>query len=583
MSTKLSFLHFALELRLHIYRDYFQLDGGYVYNAKSDKLKTSDDQPIDLSLMLTCRTIANETMHMPLSLNAVTFSTLYREDWRSLAGCFNVVATYYRHLEGDLVLHLAEFMTPEMYEQYALKYPDFANQLEAVSRNHRLGWLRDNNRRANEAIAAESGSPHAQTWVETERLSGNRCCGSLGRFVDHYVNLHLDQRQHHWSDGFSRAHRERDSYSHPSNTWYGSDSVVQDALSYCLRLIADKKPVQFADHLREIFPHWTGPDIGIDGIWEYPDKWHYEGPPASPDEPFEHSSDEDDGGSGSHNDQDDEDEGGSDTDVYVPSGFHCREKIRFSATANAIRFLNRIPVNDPHTHARGLAPSVQENPSLQIIRRVSLLDCIIGISLMPSLLMRILQRGERINLEPQWIRCSLSRNIGYWIRDALVVKDVGIPAKSFTLLLQAGSHQDYCTELLQRIVHRDVAWYRLYNLRLEGGTFHHDDFSSYAIPRRMMRDEDVEAIDKLLNQTSEVLSTDFNTGNSLDAQALASQTKDLDGFDWYRKWQLLDGSLWQEIPPVLKYDRLADIIELRTDNGQLVANPQSTQRLNRDF
>ncbi|PNP78868.1 hypothetical protein FNYG_07733 [Fusarium nygamai] len=493
MSTKFNFLHFPLELRLHVYRDYFQLDGGYVYDAKSDKLKTSDDQPIDLSLMFTCRTIANETRNMPLSLNAVTFWTLYREDWRSLAGCFNVVATYYRHLAGDLVLHLAEFMTPEMYEQYALKYPDFANQLEEVSRNHRLGWVRYNNRRANEVIAAESGSADEQTRVEVERLTGIRCCGSLGRFADHYVNLHLDQRQHHWSDGFSRAHRDRDSYSHPSNTWFGSDSVVRDALSYCLRLIADKQSVQFANHLRAIFPHWTGPDIvqdflslrfdnwaipsesdvkkairllGIDGIWEYPDKWHYDGPPPSPDEPWEHSSDEDDSDSGSHNDQDDEDAYGPDTNVYIPSGLHCREKIRFSATANAIRFLKRIPgqciwlkhlvlhedfdsVNDPHTHARGLAPFVQENPSLQILRRVSLLDCIIGILFPPSLLMRILQRGERINLQPQWIRYSLSRNIGYWIRDALVVKDVGIPAKSFTLLLQAGSHQDFCTDLLQ--------------------------------------------------------------------------------------------------------------------------------------
>ncbi|KAF4474640.1 hypothetical protein FAGAP_12794 [Fusarium agapanthi] len=126
-------------------------------------------------------------------------------------------------------------------------------------------------------------------------------------------------------------------------------------------------------------------------------------------------------------------------------------------------------VNDPHTHARGLAPFVQENPSLQIFRRVSLLDCIIGI------LMRILQRGERIQPEPKWIRSSLSRNIGYWIRDALVVKEVGFPTKCFTLRLEAGSHQDFCTDLLQRIVHRDVAWCRAYKLLEAHGTFQKDD------------------------------------------------------------------------------------------------------------
>ncbi|KAF5547881.1 hypothetical protein FMEXI_4979 [Fusarium mexicanum] len=580
MSTKRCFLSVPSELRLHIYHYYFQLEGGYVYDAKSDKLKTSDGQPIDFSLMFTCRTIANEAMHLPLSVNTVTFSTLYREDWRNLAGCFNVVSTYYRHLEADLVLHLAEFMTPEMYGLFALIYPRFANGLETVSRNHRLHYADHNRRRA--------------TDVMYERWKGNRCCASLQSFFTDYVNMVVDPPRHQCYAGFSRAHRKRDSYSHPSNTSVGSDSLVQDALSYYLRLIADKKPVQFANHLHVIFPHWTGSDIvrdflhlrfdnwaipsesdvknaikllDIAEIWGFPDNWHYEGPPPSPDEPFEHSSDEDDGDNGgdngSNNGSDNED--GSDTDTYIPSGLHCREKIRFSAAANAIRFLKRIPgqriwlkylvlhedfdsVNDPHTHARGLAAFAKENPSLQILRRVSLLDCIIGISYQPCTMMRILQRGERIELEPKWIRLSLSRKIGYWIRDALFVREVGIPTKCFTLRLEAGSHQDFCTDLLQRIVHRDVAWCRAYKLLEARGTFHHDEMSNFAFPRKMIRDEDVEAVDELANRTSGLLSADFNTGVPLDAHALADQTEHLHGYDWVTKWQLWDGSLGQQIP-----------------------------------
>ncbi|KAF5661208.1 hypothetical protein FCIRC_11912 [Fusarium circinatum] len=174
MSTKRCFLSVPSELRLHIYRAYFQLDGGYVYDVKSEKLKTSDGQPIDFSLMFTCRTIANEARHLPLSVNTVTFSTLYREDWRSLAGCFNVVATYYRHLEADLVLHLAEFMTPEMDGLFALKYPDVASRLKAVSRNHRHDWQVHNDRRVNEVMAADSGTADERTRDEVERLKGMR-------------------------------------------------------------------------------------------------------------------------------------------------------------------------------------------------------------------------------------------------------------------------------------------------------------------------------------------------------------------------------------------------------------------------
>ncbi|KAF5593718.1 hypothetical protein FPANT_5084 [Fusarium pseudoanthophilum] len=643
MSTKFNFLNFALELRLHIYRDYFQLDGGYVYDAKSDKLKTSDNQPIDLSLMFTCRTIANETRHLPLSVNTITFSTLYREDWRSLAGCFNVVTSYYRHLQADLVLHLAEFMTPEMYGQIALEYPNFSNQLEALSRHHRLRWLVHNNRRVNEVMAAESGSADERTRDEVERLKGMRCCMSLQGFLNNYVNsVVFDQGPDQSYAGFSRIHHSRDLDSRRSEFGPGSDSEIVDAMSYCLRLIADKKPLQFANHLRAMFPQWTGPDIvqsflrlrfdswaipsekevknaisllDIDGIWEFPDRWHSKRPPLSEadmaqrlGESFDNSDDdqdddqddEDDEENGEDDEEDDDDEDDDicdpDTNVYNHDGLQCREKIRFSAAANAIRFLKRIPgqrihlkhlvlhedfdsVNDPHTHARGLAPFVKENPSLHIVRRVSMVDCIIGLSyyVKPSTAVGCLQRSGGIKVEPKQIKGCLPHNISFWIKDALDVKDVGIPAKSFTLRLEAGRHRDFCTDLFQRIVHREIAWSRAYKLLNARGIFHHRELTPCVLyDGWMLCDDEVEAIDKLVNQTSGVLSADFNTGVALDAQALAKETEHLDGYHWVAKWHLWGRSLKRELPPPLSYDKLADIFEFRTDDGQLVANPQST-------
>ncbi|KAF5248426.1 hypothetical protein FANTH_5924 [Fusarium anthophilum] len=601
MSTKRCFLRLPSELRLHIYRDYFQLDGGYVYDAKSDKLKTSGDQPIDLALILTCRTIADETRHLPLSLNAVTFSTLYREDWRSLAGCFNVVTTYYRYLEADLVLHLAEFMTPEMYGLFALKYPDVANQLEALSRDHRLRYLDENNVNLNQVMAVESGSGANRTQIEHWR--GRRCCVAVQDILAG-VNSVLE-----WQDdgycGFVGIHRDRNNRGHPSKTWLGCESEVQDALSYCLRLIADKQSVQFANHLGLIFPQWTGSDLvqdflhlrfdnwaipsetevknamrllDIDGIWEFPDRWHY------PGDDYDSDDDQDD----------DQDNGDYEDDIQVPSGLQCREKIRFSAAASAIRFLKRIPgqrirlkhlvlhddfdsVNDPHAHARGLAPFAEENPSLQIVRRVTFLDCIIGVRDPPDFVVELLQRGERITSSPIF---SLSHDIGYWIKDALIMKDVGIPAKSFALLLEAGSHQDFCTNLLQRIVHRDVAWCRSYDLRLTRGTFSHDEGSSRDLPMMILHSEDMEAIDELVNRTSGVLSADFNTGVALDVQALTKQTDHVHGFNWIARWRLRvrDNSLElaEAMPPEQSYDRLDDIFEFQTDDGHVVTNLQST-------
>ncbi|KAF5661209.1 hypothetical protein FCIRC_11913 [Fusarium circinatum] len=374
------------------------------------------------------------------------------------------------------------------------------------------------------------------------------------------------------------------------------------------------------DFLRVRFDSWAIPSekevkdairlLDIDGIWEFPDMWYSKPPPRVPDslldEPLESSSDEDGSDSGSNDDQDDEDDedyeyydddddDDNEGDLQVPSGLQCREKIRFSAAANAIRFLKRIPgqrihlknlvlnedfdsVNDQQTHARGLAPFFKENPSLQIVRRVSMVDCIIGLSYIgPSTVVLCLESGQRIKVNPRWIKNSLSRDVSYWIKDALGVKDAGIPLKSLTLRLEAGSHRDFCTDLFQRIVHRDIVWHRAYKLLNARGIFHHEEIRQYTMHDcRMMRDEDFKAIDKLVNRTSGVLSADFNTGVSLDAQALANETKHLDGRDWVAKWRPWGRSLKQQIPPAMNYDKLGDVFEFRTEDGQLVPNPQST-------
>jgi len=81
------------EIRQQIFKECLKVDGGYVYNAQTDKLTNADEArtPIDLSLRYTCRSIARDTATIPLAVNTIHFST--SDNWRSLAGCFNLVAT----------------------------------------------------------------------------------------------------------------------------------------------------------------------------------------------------------------------------------------------------------------------------------------------------------------------------------------------------------------------------------------------------------------------------------------------------------------------------------------------------------
>jgi hypothetical protein len=83
------FLSFPHELRHHISKEYFALDGGYVFQPGSGKLADADGQPLDLALMSTCSLIASETKDLQFKYNAITFSTVYHPEWRPWAGRFD--------------------------------------------------------------------------------------------------------------------------------------------------------------------------------------------------------------------------------------------------------------------------------------------------------------------------------------------------------------------------------------------------------------------------------------------------------------------------------------------------------------
>ncbi|KAJ4168455.1 hypothetical protein NW754_010367 [Fusarium falciforme] len=89
MSSDANLLALPYEVREQIFQHYFKLDRGYFYDGDSEKLVTAEGQPIDLSLMYTCRSIADDTKNIPLSVNTITFSTVYREDWRERAGRYD--------------------------------------------------------------------------------------------------------------------------------------------------------------------------------------------------------------------------------------------------------------------------------------------------------------------------------------------------------------------------------------------------------------------------------------------------------------------------------------------------------------
>ena len=61
------------ELRNHIYKFYFEVEGGYAYNFSTGKLTSASGQPIELALRSVSRFFREETCGLALGLNTLHF------------------------------------------------------------------------------------------------------------------------------------------------------------------------------------------------------------------------------------------------------------------------------------------------------------------------------------------------------------------------------------------------------------------------------------------------------------------------------------------------------------------------------
>ncbi|KAF4441803.1 hypothetical protein F53441_11930 [Fusarium austroafricanum] len=587
MALKHNLTTLPSEIRQQIFTEYFRADKGYVYDAQSDKLKIADEArtPIDLSLRYTCRSIADDTRKIPLSINPIRFLTAFREEWRSLAGCFNVAATVYYWFEQDFVLHLAKFITPEMYSQLDSKFPTFRPKLASQLALHRA--------KVESVLAARrAGSSEEEVQAQDSQFDsdplGPGLCLSLKRCLRRYIDLPSESLPFSYRS-FGSIHETRaDFLPGREQAWDEKSEDVRAAVSYCLRLIAQQKPDEFSKYVYGAFPHWAGKystqdflnprlnyweiparedvarmlemlNIG-DHVWQFPDMWFYH-----PNSFYER----------------DEDEYPARhlfPDAYLDPlklgkrfDVRGREKIAFSATAAAIRFLGRLPleqrtqirrltlqensksVNVPSLHAQGLVPFFKENPMLRVERRVSVFGCIYDKN--PSLRYTMREWSTTDHIPYPISPGRFNSSVSCWLLDALAVLVSGIPAESFTFVLDGGSHGDFCTELFQTYIHKAIAESKAYFICLESGIFEsfrpeafHEKEFHYTMDARFDG-----AVQHLVNQTS-ILRSDFNPGVPEDFELFVEESKALRGGDNYDRWIIRARDPWIEKPDDLHDD-----------------------------
>ncbi|KAJ4245293.1 hypothetical protein NW762_014163 [Fusarium torreyae] len=457
----LEFLTFPYELRHHIYRDYFTLSDGYTFQPGSGKLATADGQPLELSLMYTCRFIASETKSLPLMWNNISFSTVYRPEWSSWAGRFDYLLRAEWHQRIDILLSLGRFITPGMISQIAATYPWFVPQLNIAMRDLAVRSLYRMN------------SSYCRTWPLSKTLESE----SVLCFSD-----------------------------------YPAESTLHRAVDFTLRLLAqssDEKLVQMIagivgywqgcrgleDFLDQCYEPWdipsrTGLDalgraLGDDELWRTMGHWH-------------------------RNERN--------TNEYRP-------KFRFSATAVAIRFLNHLPlekrlcirnlvlredhiaVGRQECHSLGLIPFCKENSQLRISLHVSMVTNLFQRAALPKV--RSFDELETITEQKVLNRTipEISSVVGSWLTEALVLTDAGMPADSYTLTLDGEHAIELCTSIFQHEVHRRVAIQRAVER-----CFPWPPEKQRQDPFRFLNRKFPEAFKHLVNETT-YLRTNFNPGN----------------------------------------------------------------------
>ncbi|KAF4478539.1 hypothetical protein FAGAP_12350 [Fusarium agapanthi] len=165
------------EVRDNIFQEYFRVEGGYVFNSESEKLTIADGQPIDFSLMYTCRSIANNTKHLPFELNNISFSTLFSPELRAWAGRHQFLSHFLCILKVDLICLLqGPKMSPKLEQAIEEKFPhmmpDFKNRLEvreAIAFSLRFLGERQYFKLAdllNEAFPGWKGSNNSQVFLD---------------------------------------------------------------------------------------------------------------------------------------------------------------------------------------------------------------------------------------------------------------------------------------------------------------------------------------------------------------------------------------------------------------------------------
>ncbi|KAL8840901.1 MAG: hypothetical protein Q9170_001165 [Blastenia crenularia] len=501
------FFSLPRELRDTIYHYYVFEPEGYHFEYESGKLRASGNRPIDLALMYTCSSIATEMHHLALGSNVLHFFTTptTSETERKRAVRFDMFLSHLSSHRADLFSALMDptlrqYKTLDVDAKVALRYPQLQPLLQ---------------------------EPYDLRFKHS-RLAFKGCISSSWGVADSVFRafqgylLELLSADTNFPEALVNSYH---TFLEPAGTDVPEDKrreLAQGRASFLRNVLFLPSPepwmIPSEDELAQFYT-----SLGLN----YP----------SPFRPLQTYLDHD--------------------DSPPPAGYgnHWkRVKWRFSAAATAIHFLkslsqgiclgvknvvlheDRRSVAEPECHVLGFIPFCLQNPQLHVERRVNmwrvlLLGCWSD--------RRIHQHAERLvelsgfdNAE-RWNRYdkllspNFSKSCCSWITEASALFANGMPARSFSLVLDGDPAPDQSSEMFE-ILKEDAAWQvaqlQWYTDQSSRPGFTKPGFFSERYATFYLSDAFPQAINDIVEGNS-FMSCNFPTGDLFDPKRVLDRNR----------------------------------------------------------
>ncbi|KXH28284.1 hypothetical protein CSIM01_09802 [Colletotrichum simmondsii] len=400
------FFDFPREIRDLVYDHYVTVKGGYILDFDSNTLRGAGNEPLDLAFIYTCKKAASDLDGLPLSLNTLTFSTIYSEKHRTTAGRFNLMVerlNWQRGRELDAICLNDGIGSDEVWAELLEAHPKFAPYLTLLR-----------NRKANFNFA----------HVADINVGPDGSCGETPSVFRNFLHSALQMILYHRQQPDTKQSRDRKNCYADFKSSIGLESLV------------NLNPNPWAVPSRE----WLEAVISNTDCWVESDinrNWSFSRP-------------------------------GHQVSKLKHRYSAAAVAIRFlESMSHAARMgIRRIVLNEDwkavgfaECHAMGLIPYCQENSLLFVDRRVDMWRTVFQTTTIFGSKDPVMPPKDDDSLPAH----QISYRAAVWITEAVELANAGMPRGSFALTFEGDST---CANIFQTVIQRDAAWQRAIDLCL---------------------------------------------------------------------------------------------------------------------